>query len=602
MVSSMNSRAFPFPANASSRRLVDARLLRVSLAALAACGAMAAGAASAQSLEWARGRLVVGARAGITDAQMGKLLSAHSAKARRMGASNLFIVELPSTASETAVQALLKHNPHLRFAELDYKVAPNLVPNDPYIGSAWHLGKINAYTAWDTSMGNGVTVAVLDSGVDGTHPDLTARLVPGWNFYDSNSNTADVYGHGTQVAGTLAATLNNGAGVAAVAGQASLMPIRVTDTTGAGYTSMIANGLIYAADRGVKVANVSFANMPSRTAVVSAAQYMKDKGGLVMVAAGNTGTDPGFTATSAMVPVSATDSADAKASWSSFGSYVALAAPGVSIYTTNRGGSYGAASGTSVASPVAAGVAALTFATNPALKGADVESILFSTAVDLGSAGRDVYFGYGRVDAGRAVAAARTFVSAADTQAPTASIAAPLTGGTVSGLVPVDVSASDNVGVTRIDLLVNGTKVASDSSSPFAFSWDSTTMANGSASLSAVAYDAAGNARTSAAVTVNVANAVVADVTAPSVQIGNPKNGSVVSGNVAITVTASDDSGSAGLTQKLLINGVQVAAGTGGSLSYTWNTRKLSAGAYTVTAVATDKAGNATTTSVAVTR
>jgi len=598
----MNSRAFSHASTTSGKPATASRLLRVSLAALAVCGGLAAGTASAQNLEWAKGRLVVAVRAGITDAQIGQLLAPHGGKARRMGASNLFVVELPGTASETAVQALLKHNPHLRFAELDYKVSPNLVPNDPYTGSAWHLGKINAYTAWDTSMGSGVTVAVLDSGIDATHPDLTARLVPGWNFYDGNSNTADVYGHGTQVAGTVAATLNNGAGVAAVAGQAALMPIRVTDTTGAGYTSMIANGLIYAADRGVKVANVSFANMPSRAAVVSAAQYMKDKGGLVVVAAGNTGTDPGFGATTAMVPVSATDSADARASWSSYGSYVALAAPGVNIYTTNRGGGYGAASGTSVASPVAAGVAALTFATNAALKGADVESILFATAIDLGSTGRDTYYGHGRVDAARAVAAARTFVGTADTQAPTVSIAAPLAGGTVSGLVPVDVSAGDNVGVTRVDLLVNGTKVASDSASPFAFSWDSSAAANGSASLSAVAYDAAGNARTSATVTVNVANAVVADMVAPVVQIGNPANGSVVSGNVSITVSASDNNGASGLTQKLLINGVQVATGSGGSLSYMWNTRKLSAGSHTVTAVATDKAGNATTTSVTVTR
>lgn len=552
--------------------------------------------------EWARGRLIVQSRAGLSDANVAKLLAAHGGKSRRMGASNLFVVELPANASETAVQALLTHNPHFEFAELDYKVSPAFVPNDPYTGSAWHLGKINAFAAWDTTNGGGVTVAVLDSGVDGAHPDLAARLVPGWNFYDGNNVTTDVYGHGTQVAGSVSATLNNGAGVAAVAGQASVMPIRVTDTTGAGYTSMIANGLTYAADRGVKVANISFANMPSRSAVVSAAQYMKDKGGLVFVAAGNTGTDLAFTPTTSMVVVSATDSNDVKASWSSFGGYVALSAPGVGIYTTTRGGGYGTASGTSIATPVAAGVAALMFSAKPTMKGADVEKLLFSTAVDLGTAGRDTYYGHGRVDASRAVAAAQSFVSTADTQAPSVAIAAPLGSATVSGIVTVDLTTSDNVGVTRVDLLVNGTKVATDTASPFAFSWDSTGVANGSATLSAVAYDAAGNATTSSAKSVNVANAVIADTAAPVVAISNPTDGSKVSGSVSIAVSASDNSGSTGIIQTLRINGVQVARATGGQLSYSWNTRKLSAGTYTVTATATDPAGNASSKSVTVTR
>ena len=562
-----------------------------------------AGSANAQSstepTEWARGRVIVMQRAGLPEAELGKIVGVHGGKARRLGNSNLHIVELPAHVSETAVANKLAHNPHLRFAELDYKVAPALVPNDPYMGSAWHHNKIAAPTAWDTTSGAGVTLAVLDSGVDSAHPDLANKLVAGWNFYDGNSNTADVYGHGTKVAGTAAASSNNALGVTSVAGQTMIMPIRVTDTAGAGWTSMIANGLIYAADRGVRVANISFANMPSRASVVSAAQYMKDKGGLVFVAAGNTGINEPFASTTSMIPVSATDSGDVKASWSSYGSYVALAAPGVNIYTTVRGGTYGAASGTSIATPVAAGVAALVMSARPGLSSAQVESVLFSTTLDLGAAGRDALYGHGRIDAGRAVAAALAFVSNSDTQAPTVAISAPLGSSTVSGLTSVNVSASDNVGVARVDLKVNGTTLATDTSAPFGFSWDTSKLPNGMASVVAVAFDAAGNSASST-VSVNVANIVVADTTPPAVSIASPLSAASVSGTVSISVSATDNSGSAGISQTLLIDGKQVAAASGGSLVYSWNTRKLALGSHTVLAVAKDAAGNTASRTVVV--
>ena len=572
----------------------------VAVAATLACGGASAQPAVAADLaEFAPGRIVVMPRAGLSERDMGKILSLNSGKARRLGQSNLFVVELPK-GSEKAVTNKLAKNPHFKFAELDYRVKPSFVPNDPQMGGAWHLGKIAATAAWDNSQGAGITIAVLDSGVDAAHPDLASQLVPGWNFYDNNSNTSDVYGHGTMVAGTAAAASNNGVGVASVSGAAKIMPIRVTDTSGAGWTSMIANGLTYAADRGVRVANISFANMPMRSAVVSAAQYMKDKGGLVFVAAGNNGIDEGFAPTTSLIPVSATDQNDAKTSWSSFGNYVALSAPGLDVLTTTRGGGYTTVSGTSIATPVAAGVAALAFAARPSLSSAQVESALFKTAVDLGPAGRDAYFGNGRVDAAKAVAAALAFTVTADTQAPSVAINAPLGSVTVSGLTPVDVSASDNVGVTRVDLMVNGTTVASDTAAPFGFSWNTAGVANGMASLVAVALDAAGNAKSSTTVSVNVANNVVADTSAPVVRISNPVSGSKVWGNVSIRVDASDNGGSTGISQRLLINGQQVASATGGSLSYNWNTRKIAAGLYAIQAVASDSAGNSATTSVQV--
>jgi hypothetical protein len=427
-------------------------------------------------------------------------------------------------------------------------------------------------------------------------------MVAGWNAYDNNSNTADVYGHGTAVAGTAAAAMNNGVGVASVAGQSLIMPVRISDTTGYAYWSTVATGLTWAADNGAKVANISYGGVTGSAAVQSAAQYMKNKGGLVVVAAGNNGIAETIAPSSTMITVSATNSSDARASWSSYGSFVTIAAPGDGIWTTTRGGGYGSWWGTSFASPVTAGVVALMMAANSSLTASDVESLLYSTATDLGAAGKDIEYGWGRVNAAAAVAAAKSATSSADTQAPTASITAPLGSSTVSGLVPVNVTASDNKGVTKVDLRVNGTTVASDTTTPFAFSWDSTKVANGMSSLVVVAYDAAGNSAASAPVSVNVANVVVADTTPPVVKISNPANGSVVSGNVGVRISASDNNGSAGITQTLKINGATVATATGASLSYTWNTRKIAAGTYTLTATARDAAGNTSSASVQVTR
>lgn len=561
-------------------------------------GASGAWAAAPQP-EYVKGRILLMTRAGLPASALDKIVAPHGGKSRRVGNSNLHIVDLPAGSSEQAVAALLARNPHLKFAEVDQVVRPGLVTNDPYLGSEWHLSKIGAPAAWDSTLGSGVTIAILDTGVDGSHPDLVPLLVPGWNVYDNTSNTADVYGHGTKVAGAAAAAANNGTGVAGVAGGARIMPIRISDASGGATFSAMAQGLTWAADHGARVANISYVAAGSQ-AVISAAQYMKGKGGLVTTSAGNYGTDAGIAPTTSMIPVSATTSGDALASWSSFGSFVAVSAPGAGIYTSTSGGGYGSVSGTSFASPITAGVLALMMAARPSLSSGTVESLLYRTAQDLGAAGRDPSFGYGRVNAAAAVQAALTTVETVDSTAPGASVTAPLPASTVSGLVAVNVSATDNVAVSRVDLWVNGKLLASDTASPYAFTWDSTTAANGSNTLQAKAYDAAGNVGTSTTVTVNVANAVVVDSTAPVVTLIKPVNGSVVSGTVAVGASATDNAGAAGIAQTLSINGTVVAKASGGSLSYSWNTRKAKAGSYTLTATARDGAGNTSSQTVQV--
>ena len=542
--------------------------------------------------EYVRGRVLVVPRAGLAEGELGKIVGAHGGKARAIGRSGVFIVDLPANASETAVAKLLARHPHLKGAELDRRVPPSLAVNDPYIGSQWHTAKIGAPAAWDVTLGSNVTIAVLDTGVDATHPDLGARVVPGWNFYDNNNNTADVHGHGTAVAGTAAATANNATGVAGVAGQARIMPLRISDPTGYAYWSTVAQALTYAADNGARVANISYVGLMTSSSVLSASQYMKSKGGLVVVAAGNNAKDEGYAPSTNLIPVSATTSSDTLTSFSSWGDFVAMSAPGEGIWTTTRGGGYGSWKGTSLATPVVAGTIALMMAAKPSLSSAQVENLLFSTAVDLGTAGRDKFFGHGRVDTRAAVlAAAGASTTPSDTTAPVASISAPLAGSMVSGLVPVDVAASDNVGVTKVELWVNGQLVATDTSSPFSFSWDSTKAANGGANLQAVAYDAAGNKGSSATVSVTVSNGTSpTDTTPPTASIAAPMAGSTATGTVAVTVGASDN---VGVTKvELWVNGKLQATDTTNPYGFSWDSTKVPNGSADLQAIAYDAAGN----------
>jgi hypothetical protein len=573
-----------------------------ALAAFVMCGEHAIAQATEQperQIRYAKARILVHPRAGLTEKGLDRLLTPHGGK--RVGylkQIDLHVVDLPEQANVLAVAEALSKNPHIEFAEPDILDEPVLVTNDPYYTQAWHLQKIGAPFAWDYSTAAGVTIAVLDSGIDLTHPDLVAQLVPGWNFYDNNNNTSDVYGHGTQVAGVAAAAGDNAIGVASIAWRAKIMPIRVTDTSGGGYWSLMAQGITWAADRGARVANLSFQSVATSLSIHNAAQYMRSKGGVVVVAAGNSGLMEPYNVSAALTAVSATDANDNKASWSSYGTYVDAAAPGVSLWTTRRGGGYTAASGTSVASPATAAVYALMIGVNPNLAPTTLDGILFSTAKDLGSIGVDPLFGAGRIDALGAVAKAKAS-SASDSQPPTVAISSP-TSGQLRGVVPVDVSATDNVGVTKVELLVDEIVVATDTMTPFGFSWDTTTTQDGVVTIQARAYDSAGNQATSAPIALTVAN----DAEPPSVSITAPSNGAVVSSSTTISVTATDNQRVSKIS--LTIDGKELAIAYGSSLTYSWNPTptkgKRKQQSSSITAKAWDPAGNMGTTSISVSR
>jgi Tfp pilus assembly protein PilW len=272
----------------------------------------------------------------------------------------------------------------------------------------------------------------------------------------------------------------------------------------------------------------------------------------------------------------------------------------MNIQTTKPGGGYGAFSGTSAASPVAAGVYALMMSAKPGLQPATYDTILFSTAQDLGSTGWDQYFGNGRVNAANAVSTALA-TTATDFQPPTVAIASP-GGGKVSGLLPIDTTATDNVAVARVELLANGTVVATDTAAPFGATLDTTKYPDGTLNLQARAYDAAGNAASSSTVAVTVAN----DTAAPTVTIQNPAAGSTVTGTVSVAVAASDNQKVSKIS--LTIDGKEVAVSYGSTLAYSWpatstkGRKATTPTSSTLTARAEDPAGNFATKSVTVTK
>ncbi len=551
------------------------------------------------SANWVKGRLLVTPRAGLSLDEFEQTVKPHGLRPKHhITELNLHICELPDGIDERKIKHLLKKDPRLKNVELDMIVTLDQTITDPLFNRSWALPKIEAQTAWDTSTGDGIIVAVLDTGVDSTHPDLAANMVPGWNMLDNNDDTADVNNHGTWVAGTIAAAANNAAGSAGLAWSAEIMPIRIATPDGTAFVSTIANGIRWAADHGAKVVNISFSGVAGSAAIQSAAQYLRNKGGVLVVSAGNTGTRLDFSANEVILVASATDINDQRPSWSSFGSYVDIAAPGVGIFTTRRGGGYSSVSGTSFSSPIVAATAALMFSANNELTPTGLDQLMLSTTADLGDPGFDDFYGAGRVDAAAAVAAASAMIDI-DDQAPSVTIISP-NGGEVTGVVPVDVNAFDNVGVVLAELWVNNQKIVADTLAPFAFAWDSSKHAPGDYTLRVQVFDAAGNQGVSQDVLVTV-NSAAEDTAPPEITRFNLVDGMRVSQIQRISAAATDNENVVKL--RLIINGQIVYVSDGNTLSVNWRTRfrRSRRGVnYLVTIEAVDEADNIASKTVTV--
>lgn len=404
-----------------------------------------------------------------------------------------------------------ERHPRVEFVEIDQPVPlAGVVPNDPEYNPAvlkgWHLPQIGAPEAWAITTGDpGLIIAILDSGVDATHPDLAAKIVTGWNVYDQNTATADTLGHGTWVAGQAAAATNNGVGIASVGWACRIMPIRTAMSTG--YTSgmAVAQGITWAADHGVRVANAS-STVTNSAAVASAAQYMNSRGGVVTVSSGNVGGFDTSPDNPYVLTVSATDRNDLIPSWVTTGNTVDISAPGEMVYTTGLAGSYTWGTGTSASAPIVAGVLALMLSVNPDLSAAEVQQILLESADDLGAPGWDPAYGWGRVNAARAVARARDALGTPDTTPPTVMITEPAANSMVGGAIQIKATAVDENGIARVDLLVDGVFRSSDVVAPHQWMFDTAQLADGLHVLTARAFDVAGNNATSPSVAVTVDN------------------------------------------------------------------------------------------------
>ena len=300
-------------------------------------------------------------------------------------------------------------DPDTLSVEIDSRVRASGVITEPLLSEQWGLAAVRVDAAWEVTQGAGVTVAVLDTGVDADHEDLAGQVLAGINLLGNQTSfdSDDENGHGTHVAGIIAAA-DNEAGVVGVAPQARILPVRVLDSDGSGYASDVAEGIVWAVDHGAAVINLSLGSPRPSSAQQLAIQYAVERGVSVFAAAGNSGPTsvPEYPAAFPEVTaVGATTPQGLAASFSSRGSYLDLAAPGTMILAAHAGGGYAFQSGSSMASPFVAGVAALLLGLR-SMSPTQMQALLMQTAIDIDAPGTDTATGAGLLCAQCAVEAA----------------------------------------------------------------------------------------------------------------------------------------------------------------------------------------------------
>jgi thermitase len=337
------------------------------------------------------------------------LLERHSVR-EYIPQTDEYIIEVPAGDNENALIGLLKASGRMQYAEPDWIVYPLATPNDPSFGTQWHHGasKMDSAAGWDLHTGGpSVSVGICDTGIRTSHQDLYDNRLEGYNAVDKlweNEGGAigPVHSHGTRVTGSAAANGNNGLGVTGVGWNLSHRMLRVSNSSdGSASLSVLQHAARTAVENGDRVANVSYSGVDTSSNLTTAT-YIKSKGGLLIWAAGNDGRNLtyGDRDDDDIIVVGATTSSDVKASFSAYGKFVDLTAPGQSIYTTDSDSDndYASVSGTSFSAPLTAGLAALIWSYDPTLTPDEVETILKQGADDLGTAGVDDTFGYGRIN------------------------------------------------------------------------------------------------------------------------------------------------------------------------------------------------------------
>ncbi len=334
---------------------------------------------------------------------------------------SVYRVAFPPALADTGLDALRARTDLIKGAEVEGELDAQLVPDDPlYKQFQWNLRRIGMERAWDLRPdARDVIVAVLDTGVDLTHPDLKANLLTdvGYDFLDDTPSPQDDESHGTAVAGIIGALGNNHDGVTGLAWHVKILPIKALNSQGRGPDSAMVKAILYAADNGAKIINISSTGTRYSAALETAVQYAQDKGALIVAAAGNTGNGDNSVdypaAFDGVLAVAAIDNNDQLASFSQRQSYVSLAAPGVDVPSTAWAGAgrglYASQSGTSIAAPHVAGAAAILWALRPDLSAGDVANALLTNADKVAST--DTGYGAGILNVARAVSALRLGVT-----------------------------------------------------------------------------------------------------------------------------------------------------------------------------------------------
>ncbi len=314
---------------------------------------------------------------------------------------------MPAGAQVGSVLKQYRSHAEVEYAEPNFIAQRFLTPDDTLYAKQWSLSKINAVAAWDVSQGGYGPIAIVDTGIDAAHSDLSAEVVSGYNFAADSADTNDDNGHGTHVAGIISGITNNSNGIASVGFRGSLIPVKVLDSTGTGTYGDVASGIIYAADHGARIINLSLGGSSASQTLQSAVSYAEQKGVIIVAAAGNNGNSAAVYPADypGVVAVSATTADDSLASFSSYGSHIYVGAPGVGIISTYNNGGYATMSGTSMAAPEVAGLLGLALS-HSQISTSVLLSDLQQSSDKVGnypydSNGWNQYFGYGRINAAK---------------------------------------------------------------------------------------------------------------------------------------------------------------------------------------------------------
>jgi thermitase len=391
------------------RRLTGVAALAVALVALCAGSALAA--------QYEPNQVIVKYADGVSTTQRVALFDRTGVTKTLSSVSGVGAKVVSVSGDPAAVAARLNRSSLVQYAEPNLILKVDAVPNDPRFGELYGMDKIDAPEGWDAAgLGafpatGGVKIGIVDTGIDQTHPDLSGQtvacaksqgLLPIMSGSIQVGSCADDNDHGSHVAGTIAAKANNGIGVAGVAFNADLVICKALGgPLGTGSTADVANCINWVASQGARVISMSLGGGASTTLQQAVASAWNNGNGAVIVAAAGNDGDATLNYPAAyaeVVSVAATDSSDARASFSNANADVEIAAPGVNVLSTVRGGAYATLSGTSMATPHVSAVAGVLRQLFPTDSAAAIRSRLDAAVNDLGPAGRDASFGFGRLN------------------------------------------------------------------------------------------------------------------------------------------------------------------------------------------------------------